>query len=641
MSCRTLVAAAALLVVAVSSGARTPRVVADAGKQTGPLPVLVTDGSPVHDAGNLLLHMSNWGMFGSWPGAGLPFSSAPSAEWPAGSGVEYLYVGGLWVGAVKDGVFAVSTAAYEFEFRPTPDPVDVVYRSSEGAVGGNRLPSRFADDDGDGRIDEDPLDGRDNDGDGRIDEDYAAISTQMFSRWYTDDQQAAIDTYPRHNPLHIMVRERSYLWDHPDFDDFVGVDYEITNTGDTVLEDVYVGFFLDTDAGSRSTPNYWEDDDRGFVDDYTRDSGYGPVTFDYAYGFDADGDGGATMGDFGIVVLDHPTDPSGETAPARVGVSTYMSFEDCGGFDCDWVPISDWERYYVMAMNTIDRDVFAPRDTRFLVSVGPFAELRPGQTIPFSMALVATPKDGEFDNVANAVVAYQGRFFDVDGDPNTGTDGKEYQAHWWLPGQEPPVEPMAAGLKITPQTINLNSMGDPLLAHVTLPKGYRAADVDGASVKLNGHPGEVQSDGNGGTFVARFSRKMLGGAVGKREMTFTCTANGQPMRATDIVRVIAGGPQLAGGATPAAVELSLSPNPFNPSARIAFELPRAADVTLEVYSASGALVRRLASGSYPVGRHDVTWQGRDDAGHEVASGIYFCRLTADGATVTKKLVLVK
>ena len=150
--------------------------------------VLVIDGSTVHNVGELRMHVGNWGLFGSMPGGSLPFSFAPSAEWPAGSGVEYLFSAGLWVGALEGGIPAVSTAQYQMEFRPTHDPIDIMYRSSEGAPGGKRFPNPMADDDGDGAVDEDWLNGRDDDGDGLIDEDFAAISDQMFSCWYTDDQ---------------------------------------------------------------------------------------------------------------------------------------------------------------------------------------------------------------------------------------------------------------------------------------------------------------------------------------------------------------------------------------------------------------------------------------------------------------------
>ena len=79
--------------------------------------IMVLDGSNVHNVGELHMHVGNWGNFGSWPGNALPFSEAPSAQWPAGSGVEYLFTSGLWIGALKSGVPAVSTAAFQTEFR--------------------------------------------------------------------------------------------------------------------------------------------------------------------------------------------------------------------------------------------------------------------------------------------------------------------------------------------------------------------------------------------------------------------------------------------------------------------------------------------------------------------------------------------
>ena len=173
----------------------------------GPSRILVLDGSNVHNVGELSIHVGNWGLFGSWPGSGQPFAHAPSAEWPAGSGVEYLFASGLWVGALKNGVPSVTTSAFESEFRPTQDPIDIIYRTREGAPGGIRYPNPMADDDGDGKMDEDRLDGHDNDLDGLIDEDYAAVSDQMFSCVYRDDQETG---FPQHRSLGLEVHQESY-----------------------------------------------------------------------------------------------------------------------------------------------------------------------------------------------------------------------------------------------------------------------------------------------------------------------------------------------------------------------------------------------------------------------------------------------
>ncbi len=83
------------------------------------------------------------------------------------------------------------------------------------------------------------------------------------------------------------------------------------------------------------------------------------------------------------------------------------------------------------------------------------------------------------------------------------------------------------------------------------------------------------------------------------------------------------------------------PNPFNPSTMIGFALVRPARVRLGVYAADGRNVRELASGEFPAGRHTVTWNGRDDAGNPVASGVYLSRMEAEGRVEARKMLLVR
>lgn len=83
------------------------------------------------------------------------------------------------------------------------------------------------------------------------------------------------------------------------------------------------------------------------------------------------------------------------------------------------------------------------------------------------------------------------------------------------------------------------------------------------------------------------------------------------------------------------------PNPFNPTTTIRFELPRAGDVTVEVYDLTGRLVNVLADGEYPVGEHEVVWTGRDAGGNEVASGVYFYSMQAADYSGRRKMVLLK
>jgi hypothetical protein len=83
------------------------------------------------------------------------------------------------------------------------------------------------------------------------------------------------------------------------------------------------------------------------------------------------------------------------------------------------------------------------------------------------------------------------------------------------------------------------------------------------------------------------------------------------------------------------------PNPFNPATTIAFEIDCAANVELVIYDVEGRVVRRLLNEPFAAGLHRASWNGRNDTGSAVASGIYFYRLVAAGQTRTRKMILLK
>ena len=100
----------------------------------------------------------------------------------------------------------------------------------------------------------------------------------------------------------------------------------------------------------------------------------------------------------------------------------------------------------------------------------------------------------------------------------------------------------------------------------------------------------------------------------------------------------------AGTSLPSRARLEANvPNPFNPRTSIRFELPGGASrVRVDVYDATGALLRTLLDEARGPGSHAVEWDGTDRSGHAVASGIYFTRLTVNGALVdTRKIMLLK
>ena len=84
------------------------------------------------------------------------------------------------------------------------------------------------------------------------------------------------------------------------------------------------------------------------------------------------------------------------------------------------------------------------------------------------------------------------------------------------------------------------------------------------------------------------------------------------------------------------------PNPLNPETEVTFSLDRDQVVTLSIYDISGRCLRTLINGPLLSGVHRVVWDGKDNLGTPVASGMYFCRLEKEGQPAsTRKMLLVK
>lgn len=427
----------------------------------GPEEIFEASCSFIHSSGNLLLHMSNGGWLGDFFNR---FCSRPSAEWPPGSNHEYLYMGGLWVGAVDaEGNPHVTTGAYETELLPDfLDTRDRIYTSFEGERGGGRYTNTgdatSADDDGDAtgigdlrHINEDFRNGKDDDGDGRIDEDFEAVSQQMFSCEYTDYGEASTRFFAEHVPLFLRVQQRSFSYSSGGAENMIGVDYKIWNDGNRALRDIYMGFFVDSDIGPADTEAYPEvylDDLVGFTEVDTLIQDHRPSTPDacretqvklqLAYMRDLpDAEVGGNRGDvpgwFGGLFLGHSTDPLGIVAPRDVGIRTFVWFAN-GGAIRD--PENDFERYELLSRSSrTDEGIFIqdpprdPRDYRYVMAVGPFSELLPDTFLTFQVAFVIGDgfegPNGLKTNAINAQRIFDGNFFNLDGDNATGIDGKE------------------------------------------------------------------------------------------------------------------------------------------------------------------------------------------------------------------------
>jgi hypothetical protein len=124
---------------------------------------------------------------------------------------------------------------------------------------------------------------------------------------------------------------------------------------------------------------------------------------------------------------------------------------------------------------------------------------------------------------------------------------------------------------------------------------------------------------------------------------------------TAVTIVVSGTVQLANGTAPVrgtkvvtvkssgnAVNVAAYPNPFNPQTNIAYTTRASGAVTMHIYSIDGRLVKTLKQGeTTDAGTHEVTWNGLDNLGRRVPSGVYFVKTTVGRDTSVFKLSIMK
>ncbi len=435
----------------------------DGGDTRGIHRLFRLDGKFVHNVGRIALQMTNIGETGNQDNPRR--TTVPSCEWPAGSGIEYLYAAGPWIGALDaSGIPHVTTALYEREFSPEVIPENICVNSPvdqvadireayEGIPNGNRVISASVnpDDDGDGLVDEDFPNGLDDDADGRCDEDYSAIGQQMFAAEYVDYLPQIRQANPEHVSLGIKVRQTSYAWATPGQNDFVGIDYTIINKSGRLLRNAYVGIFADCDIGSRAFgDNRYRDDEAGLIDTvvtYVGPTGQALARrIQMGYMWDNPDDpaklqeikGGDAPGYIGCMFLNHTTDPSGLLAPPRVGITSFKFFSGSLSFIVGGDPENDAQRYQLMSDPLLRPErqgqivSFRPRDYRFVMATGPFKQILPDSALTISVAWVLGegrgPSGAGGTLIENAIAVQQvfdGLYADLDGNALTGACGKE------------------------------------------------------------------------------------------------------------------------------------------------------------------------------------------------------------------------
>ncbi len=395
-------------------------------------------GAPVvqkktHDVGNLHLTVSNYGYFGTgddW--------NYVSCQYPRYSNTEYLYWGGLWIGAIvprEDTSVIVDTtvsppetlvvdsdtfvsvgvegwAQWQYEMYASADQGDTIYQLSTtgGKLGDSVVIYKG--------------------------EELRATAEQEFLCQYSDTWENPAYVGPSHHPLGVEITQRSYAWSYEYAEDFVIFDFWIKNVGDQPLKDVYMGLYIDGDCGlTGDACSYYkaQDDVTGFREwrdtvetsnpkDQIQVAWLGDATGLQLYGSGSCLDWPAP-GVTGTRVLRTPnpdlevsfnwwisdSDKSrdwGPFDPSNPNDALFRElYEAQHGDTAPGTPDTDREKYLLMSNNLFDPDQIqeppADRrhepwdDTRYLLSFGPVypegaAEpvIQPGETVPITIAYI-------------------------------------------------------------------------------------------------------------------------------------------------------------------------------------------------------------------------------------------------------------
>ena len=110
---------------------------APAETPTGVQEIQIIDWTKVHDVGAVHVLVTNWGLVGSRPGSAQPYSNEPSVRWPAASMTDYLWSGGFWIGAYKNGERGSRRLNPRQRSGPAATELDRSYVTRQGAHGGS------------------------------------------------------------------------------------------------------------------------------------------------------------------------------------------------------------------------------------------------------------------------------------------------------------------------------------------------------------------------------------------------------------------------------------------------------------------------------------------------------------------------
>lgn len=368
-----------------------------------------------HNIGKVSLAVTNYGTYGTGFVQGTPLdcftgANVPSCEFPKGSGVDYLFAGAFWIGAIvgNDTLVSMGVDGWQNcrEMDPEQSPIgdmqkkSIIDPSSPDYIGA------------------------------KSEQDYISVYTDRYTTGEVGRCTGANDPVNglAPTPLNLEITERSYAWSYSYAQDFVLFDYTIQNIGTNNLTNMYIGIYNDGDVGRIADQNRSQDDVTGFKQDVPTPAAFNGGcdtwrdTINLAWIADNDGNWNEQPPAPSVAsmrIVRTPIDsmqvsynwwvsngnPSYDYGPQRV--ATYRDLGTGGrgtpegernkyaflknrefdydqAFTCDssaaqgWEPLNNSAQCYAISKGY---------DTRYLLSFGPF-NVRPGDELPVSFAYV-------------------------------------------------------------------------------------------------------------------------------------------------------------------------------------------------------------------------------------------------------------
>lgn len=538
----------------------------------------------------------------------LPVASSPAcASFDLGEGVTArLGDDGVLVIACRSDDQTLELLRLDWSFpgvpRGTAERGGFLRSACEGDAGGHRGFTRAADDDGDGQVDEDRLDGRDNDGDGLIDEDHAAIGHAMAA-WH--DRRAGVERHLE-----------AYHWTYPTIASLLGVAFTPSATGAEPLR-------VEVPSG----------------EPWMRGDSLCPVALGDAAGpvflasVQPAGPAGAWW--VGLAVLDDgPRRDSG----TRVRVhGSALAIPPLGGTQ-DLVVAAGASRLQViddLAAAAALRDGVSDPVTATRM---PWVPQPPARSLPRDHAVLVQPLETGLFALHVPVTGTMPMRLDPDLLAPAAMSRPQVRRLAWLPEQGTMREmnwppPRAAGQSCRPYA-DLDVAGAGTLVFTASGTAPAPGDVlaarliDGRTVRfrLAAHPDPATPidglDRAASDVTSRLSPDLL--ANYPNPFRFETRISYR------VPRTVGEALDLDDPAAPPLEPSLAMPYGSNP--------PR---VEVTVFSLEGRVVARLQAGDLGPGLYEVGWNGRDLEGRLLPSGAYFCKLQIENWSVTKRLIFVR